>query len=130
MNYKSLLTDNKEKLDMNTIYMNLALMLSTRSTCKSGSAGCVIVRNGRIISTGYNGSPSKAIHCKDRESECRSKGSLVRVAFNTYRQPFDYEVKTEGCFDSIHAEQNAISYCARNGIATDGAELYVSCPVC
>lgn len=116
-------------LTMNDIYMNLAAMLSLKSTCRRGRAGCVVTRDSRIISTGYNGVPSKREECIERE-ECRQKGTKLRVFMDLWSQPIDYEIKTEGCFDSIHAEANALGFCAKNGIQTEGSVVYLTGPPC
>lgn len=116
-------------ISMNDIYMNMCRMLAMKSTCKRGQAGCVVTRHGRIISTGYNGSPDHAEECIGREN-CRQQGSKVVVTMNVYEQPREIEIKTDGCFDSIHGEANAFGYCAKNGIKTDGSVVYLTGPPC
>lgn len=134
MKYKQLITiDPKyvepKSISMHEIYMNLAIALSMKSTCKRGKAGCVVTRYGRIISTGYNGSPSHAEECISREA-CRQQGSIVAASMNLYSQPKNYEIKTDGCFDSIHGEANAFGYCCKHGIQTDGSVVYLTGPPC
>jgi dCMP deaminase len=106
------------------IYLNLAFMLAKKSTCRRGYAGCVITRNGRIIGTGYNGSPPGTLECLDSIT-CRQKDSVINVVGE---EP--YTVQTDGCFDSIHSEANAIGFCAKNGIATDGCVVYITKEPC
>ena len=110
------------------IYLNLAFMLSKKSTCRRGYAGCVITRNGRIIGTGYNGSPPKSVECLDFIT-CRQKDSIVSFS-PAIGYDDNYTIQTEGCFDSIHSEANAIGFCAKNGIATDGAVVYITKEPC
>lgn len=82
-------------------YLRIALEISRRGTCGRAQVGCVITRDNRIISTGYNGPPSGAQHC-------------------------NYSVCDTGqtCTRAVHAEVNAIAFAAKEGISTDGATLY------
>ncbi|WP_407654103.1 deoxycytidylate deaminase [Alicyclobacillus cycloheptanicus] len=79
-------------------------VMAARSTCARLAVGCVIVREKRMIASGYNGSIHGDEHCT--EVGCKMvDGHCVRA---------------------IHAEQNALLQCARFGIATEGADLYVT----
>lgn len=74
-------------------FMDIALILAKRSTCLRRKVGCVIVdNNNRILSTGYNGTPSKLSHCD--KLGC-SKNAVSGVDLSS-------------C-GAIHAEQNAIA---------------------
>ena len=79
-----------------------------RGTCDRGKSGAVIVRNGRIISTGYVGAPSGLPHCDD----------------------VGHEIVDGHCLRSTHAEQNAIINAAREGVSTDNANLYCTMVPC
>lgn len=81
-----------------------AALLASRSTCNRLSVGAVLVRDKRIIAGGYNGSVSGDVHCID-------EGCYLRDGH---------------CVRTIHAEMNAILQCAKFGISTDGASLYVT----
>ncbi|CDW59576.1 Lactamase B and dCMP cyt deam 1 domain containing protein [Trichuris trichiura] len=84
--------------------MAQAVLLSLRSTCTRLEVGATIVRDKRIIAGGYNGSVSGDVHCID-------EGCYV----------------VDGhCLRTIHAEMNALLQCAKLGIATDQAEVYVT----
>lgn len=79
-------------------------LLALRSTCERLAVGATIVREKRIIAGGYNGSASGNIHCID-------EGCYV----------------IEGhCVRTIHAEMNALLQCAKFGVPTEGAEIYVT----
>ena len=82
--------------------MSLAEQVSTRATCKKRKVGCVIARDGRILTAGYNGSPSGMPHCEDAGCELENKK----------------------CVRCIHAELNAICQAAKFGINIDGGELF------
>ena len=86
-------------------FMELAEKLATRSTCDRASVGAVIVNSdNRIVSTGYNGSVANNPHCDD----------------------VGHTLRDGHCIATIHAEINAITYCAREGVALKGTTLYVT----
>jgi len=120
---------NPKELDLRDIFMNLAFMLSFKSTCRRGNAGCVIVKDGRIVSVGYNGVPSKATECIERE-ECRQQGSMVKFSLNIWEPQRDVEIQSDGCFDSLHAETNAFGFCLRNGIDTSDCVVFLTMSPC
>lgn len=80
-----------------------------KSSCTRASVASVIVRDGRVISTGYVGSPSGMPHCKD-------VGCLIGP--------------DGGCIRTVHAEANAIAFAARHGISTDRCDMVVSISPC
>lgn len=93
-----------ERIAWDQYFMSQALILSTRSTCQRLAVGAVLVRDKRIIAGGYNGSVSGDAHCLD-EGCYLEDGHCVRT---------------------IHAEMNALLQCAKFGVATEGAEIYVT----
>ena len=84
--------------------MEIAEKVSERATCDRKHVGAVIVRDNRILATGYNGSIKGAKHCDD----------------------VDHLIEDNHCIRTIHGEINAITQCARYGIECDGAEIYVN----
>ena len=94
------------------IYMENAINWSKRATCLRKRVGCVAVRDGRIIATGYNGSPSGAPHCTD-------EGCEIEIIN-----------ERECCIRTLHAEQAIISFCAKNGIPLNGSDLYCTLSPC
>lgn len=89
-------------------FMELAQVVAKRSTCNRRSVGAVLVRDKRILTTGYNGSPPGLPHCTD-------EGCLM----------------VDGhCVRAIHAEQNAIIQGALHGIDLRGATCYVTSSPC
>ncbi len=94
-------------------FINIAKELSTASKCVSKQVGAVIVKNGRILSTGYNGTPAGFTNCCDHwEGQYTSEH---------HEWSKTYE---------IHAEMNAIIWAAREGISIDGATIYVTLEPC
>lgn len=98
-------------------FMEIAEIVKSRSTCLRRQVGAVIVKDNRIITTGYNGAPSGLDHCIDM-GEC-------------YREKLGVPSgqRHELC-RALHAEQNAIIQAANLGISTNGAILYVTTQPC
>ena len=101
-------------------FMEIAEIVKTRSTCRRRQIGAVIVKDNRIITTGYNGAPSGCRHCTEI-------GTCYRQEHN-----IPSGERHEMC-RALHAEQNAIIQAARIGNTTDGATIYVTnqpCVIC
>lgn len=95
---------SQERIPWDQYFMVQSVLLSLRSTCTRLAVGATIVRDKRIIAGGYNGSVSGDVHCID-------EGCYV----------------VDGhCVRTIHAEMNAILQCAKFGVPTEGAEIYVT----
>src|SRR5690554_4901845 len=93
-----------QRIPWDQYFLSQSLVLSLRSTCERLMVGAVIVRNKRVIAGGYNGSVSGEDHCID---------------VGCYLE--------EGrCVRTVHAEMNAILQCAKFGVQTDDAEIYVT----
>jgi len=102
-----------------TYFMEIAVLVSKRSTCLRRSVGAVIVKDRRILSTGYNGAPSGIRHCL--ETGCLRE--RMKVASGE---------RHELC-RGIHAEQNAIIQAAYHGVSIRGASLFCTnlpCSIC
>ena len=98
-------------------FFEIADTVSKRATCDRGKSGCVIVRDKRILVTGFVGSPSGFPHCDDVGHQMKR---LIHEDGRT----------TEHCMRTIHAEQNAICQAARQGISVEGATLYTRMTPC
>lgn len=103
-------------------YMSVAKLVATWSTCirDNRQVGAVIVKNNRIVSTGYNGAPSGIKSCQDRGECLRNKLGI------------ESGTRQEICY-SVHAEQSAIVQAAKMGISIEGATIYVThqpCSLC
>jgi len=105
-------------------FMALAKVTSTRSTCSSRPVGCVIVKENRILVSGYNGPPPGAPHCSD-------KNALDDIYCSRRASSVPDSRKLEIC-DSVHAEENALSLAGKLGIweSLDGASLYTTLSPC
>ena len=89
----------------NDYFMDLTEMVASRSTCDRAFVGCVLVnKDHRIVSTGYNGSVAGNPHCND----------------------VGHTMRDGHCIATIHAEMNALLYCAKEGISVKGCTAYVT----
>lgn len=91
--------------------MGIMDVVANRGTCNRGYSGCVVVKDKRILSTGYVGSPPGLPHCDD-------VGHLMMKVID------EEGVEREHCIRTAHAEANAISQAARFGTPLVGATLY------
>ena len=95
--------------------MEIASVVAKRSTCLRQHVGAVIVKDKRILATGYNGAPSGLPHCEE-------------VGCLRDRMSVPSGERQELC-RGVHAEQNAIIQAAKFGISVDGGTLYSThCP--
>lgn len=103
--------------------MSHALVAAQRGTCYRLKVGAVVVRDGRILVTGYNGTPAGMPHCDHR---CTCGHSHMDMPHIRYRggahDPRCLEVAP--CTQAVHAEENCIAYAAKWGIALDQAEMF------
>lgn len=100
-------------------FLMLAKMVSVRSTCNSRKIGAVIVKNNRILATGYNGAVHGAPHCTDQGPDFCLRRSIGAHDSEKYNY----------CLSS-HAEVNAVNQAARFGISLEGATLYCTLEPC
>lgn len=98
-------------------FMQIAEIVKTRSTCLRRQVGAVIVKDHRIITTGYNGAPSGLKHCTEI-------GGCERQRLN-----IPSGQRHELC-RALHAEQNAIIQAAKIGVSTEGATIYITLQPC
>lgn len=97
-------------------FMTIAHEVARRSTCLRRQVGAVLVKDKRILSTGYNGTPRGLAHCEE-------------VGCLRERQGVESGQRHELC-RGIHAEQNAIIQAAVHGVAIEGASLYTTHQPC
>ena len=99
-NIKSITKQWEERIDWDSYFMSLAFLIASRSSCHRLHVGCVLVKDTRVISVGYNGFIAKCPHI-----------SSIRDGHEQ---------------NTVHAEQNAIADCAKRGILTDNATAYIT----
>jgi len=98
-------------------FLSITKVVGDRGTCDRGRAGCVIVKDKRILCTGYAGSPANTKHCDD-----------VGHEMHTVIHPDGHE--SRHCIRTAHAEQNAIVAAARFGVGLEGGVLYCHMTPC
>ena len=120
---KAATKNSKEKInnrpDWDNYFLDIIEVVSRRSTCRRRSVGAGLVRDRRILATGYNGAPSKLKHCLDI--------GCLREKLNVPSGE-----RHELC-RGLHAEQNVIIQAALHGVITKGSTLYCTnhpCVIC
>ena len=105
--------------DQDTYYMGIAFAVREKANCTGNRVGAVIVKDNRVISTGYNGVPEKMTNCLD--------GGCLRCSNpnGQFKSGEGYDL----CI-CVHAEQNALLSAARFGIAVEGASIYTTMQPC
>ena len=110
---------NRQRPDWEVYFLKMAKLASTRSTCIRRHVGAVLVKEKKILATGYNGVPSGISHCMDvgclRDEEQIPSGQ-----------------RHELC-RGLHAEQNAILQAAYHGVSIQGSVLFCTnfpCVIC
>lgn len=106
-----------ERPTWNEYFVDLAVLIASRSTCLRKQHGAIVVKNRQILTTGYNGVPIGAEHC----STC------IRI-----EQNIPHGERYELC-KSVHAEMNSIIQAARHGVSIEGADIYITgmpCMMC
>lgn len=93
-----------ERIPWKQYFMLQALVISQRSTCNRALVGSVLVKDQRIIGTGYNGSVSGQPHCDD----------------------VGHQLVDGHCVRTIHSEMNTLIQCAKNGVSTSDTEIFVT----
>jgi dCMP deaminase len=97
-------------------FMEIAQVVSTRSSCLRRQVGAVLVKNRQILTTGYNGVPRGIGHCDERGCLRDTMGIPSGERHELCR--------------GLHAEQNAIIQAAYHGVAISGAEVYSTLQPC
>ena len=106
--------DNRPSWD--EYFMQICDLVSKRTTCTRRAVGAIIVKERRVLSTGYNGVPRGVEHCLGR--------GCLRTQMNI--PSGEHQELCRG----VHAEENAILQAARYGISIDGATCYTTTQPC
>ena len=113
------MTQKNSRPSWETYFMNITNLVAERSTCLRRAVGAVLVKDKRILSTGYNGSPSGLKHCE--EVGCLREQLRIESG------------KMHELCRGIHAEQNAIIQAAYHGVSVKGASIFCTnqpCSIC
>jgi len=96
-----------KRIDRDELYMGIASLFAKRGTCKRNQVGCSLVKDGRVICSGYNGNLAGADHCNPNICDV-----------------------TQPCTKAIHAEANAIAFAAKKGISLQSSTIYCTFSPC
>lgn len=97
-------------------FMEIARVIAQRSTCMRRQVGAVIIRDNRILTTGYNGAPAKLKHC-------------LEIGCIREKMQVPSGQRHELC-RAIHAEQNALIQAAVHGVSIDNSTIYITAQPC
>ena len=106
----------KARPNWDEYFLNIAKLISKRSTCLRRTVGAVLVKDKRILATGYNGAPSGVKHCE--------KTGCLRDKLNIPRGE-----RHELC-RGLHGEQNALLQAALHGVSAQGSKMYATTQPC
>jgi dCMP deaminase len=112
-----MLTNTHQRPSWDEYFMQVARTVAQRGTCDRGRSGSIIVKEKRILTTGYVGSPPGMPHCDE-------------VGHQMAKYLDEAGQESEHCIRTIHAEQNAICQAARFGISLEGSTLYCKMEPC
>lgn len=108
--------------DWNKTFMQVAELFAEHSTCARLHVGAVLVKDRRIISCGYNGTPSGMKHCEDVFKDVDLDNPEIRKNGVHHEFSLKYE---------LHAEQNCLAYAAKTGVCIDDkCVLYTTTAPC
>ena len=125
----------RKRISRDEMFSQIVQVVAQRSTCLRYQVGALIVRDGRIVSMGYNGPVSGRPECiklptfeeliASPEYASRPASQVINELNNDPRL-----CEGPGCTRSLHAETNAIAFAAKAGVSVDGCTLYCSLSPC
>jgi dCMP deaminase len=123
------------RISRDEMFTKIVQVVAQRSTCLRFQVGALIVRDGRIISMGYNGQVAGRPECKKVptfEELTTNPAYQGRAASKIIQELNNDSLLCEGpgCTRSLHAETNAIAFAAKAGVSVEGCTLYCSLSPC
>ncbi len=123
--------DRTKELERDGFYMGLARAVRDGADCLGSRVGAVLVRQNRVVSTGYNGTPSGftnctdggCVRCSDSDLHAKGRGHEATDGEHTSGRALDRCI-------CVHAEQNAFLTAARFGTRVEGTTLYTTLSPC
>lgn len=112
----------RTRISRDTMFTMICQVVAQRSTCWRSQVGAVIVKEGRVVSMGYNGPVSGMPACT------KPLGSFPLDQLEDYTS--STACMGPGCTRSLHAETNAIAFAARAGVAVEGCTMYCTMSPC
>lgn len=117
----------RTRISRDTMFTMICQVVAQRSTCWRAQVGAVIVKEGRVISMGYNGPVSGMPACEDLPNvlQCPNPEDFER-----WKLEHPLMCQGAGCTRSLHAETNAIAFAARAGVSVEGCTMYCTMSPC
>ena len=106
----------RDRISRDQMFTTICQVVAQRSTCLRSQVGAVIVKEGRVVSMGYNGPVSGMPACSYPDYTGGEEGHP--------------ECMGPGCTRSLHAETNSIAFAARAGVAVEGCTMYCTMSPC
>lgn len=103
------------ELEFDKRMLKIAEIVASSSKCVSYQVGAILVKDKRIVSTGYNGTPQGYINC----CQVFDKDNFIREEHSKWSELYE-----------IHAESNALLFAAKNGVSTNDTTLYCTLSPC
>lgn len=124
----------KAKQSWEETFMQAAELFAKRSSCVKRQVGAILVKDNRILSTGYNGTVPGFLNCCEVFKLRKPETNEIDFDCGAFPSPgLTYKKITHHEFAEkyeIHAEQNCLAFAAKNGVATDGCTMYVTTAPC
>lgn len=133
----------RDRISRDQMFTTICQVVAQRSTCLRSQVGAVIVKEGRVVSMGYNGPVSGMPACSSKEvppTPLHPVGDVdwLKVYPDEPETWPEYtggeeghpECMGPGCTRSLHAETNAIAFAARAGVAVEGCTMYCTMSPC
>ena len=129
------------RISWDEYFLSVMDATALRASCDRGKSAAVIVKDNRILATGYVGAPSGLPSCDEIGHQLVKRCEIpidewedaLYVFNNSKANLINADKFTTHCIRTVHAETNAIVNCARNGVSTLGATMYctmVPCRIC
>lgn len=114
----------RDRISRDQMFVGICRVVAERSTCLRSQVGAIIVKDGRVVSMGYNGPVSGMPACNqpDLLQEVLLRSGALK--------PLGTECMGPNCTRSCHAETNAIAFAARAGVAVEGCTMYCTMSPC
>lgn len=130
----------RDRISRDQMFIQICQVVAQRSTCLRSQVGAVIVKDGRVVSMGYNGPVAGMPACITPMEwmdllDCQERNDMMGFQMQTYKKEFLGLIKGRvcmgpGCTRSCHAETNAIAFAARSGVAVEGCTMYCTMSPC
>lgn len=130
--------ESRKRISRDEMFSRICSTVALRSTCIRSQVGALIVKDGRIISMGYNGPVSGMPACLRKpdsldlnpDSLYQRQDIIGLELRDLWEKLSDRLCMGPGCTRSLHAETNAIAFAARAGVSVEGCTMYCSMSPC